>query len=106
MQPMQLRKLHRTIGIFLAPFFMITALGGGFLLYRRIWNDIQLESTVKSIHNYEIIVNYAGTIVALSLLAMAITGTMIWFQIRKALKKRTVAPKPTPAQEPAKPDTQ
>ena len=104
MQPMQLRKLHRTIGIFLAPFFMITALGGGFLLYRKIWNDYQLETTVKSIHNYEIIVNYAGTIVALSLLAMAITGTMLWLQIHKALKKRTAIPKPAPAQGPTKPD--
>ncbi len=106
MQPMQLRKLHRTIGIFLAPFFMITALGGGFLLYRKIWNNFQLEETVKSIHNYEVIFSYVGTIVALSLLAMAITGTMIWFQIRKALKKRPAAVKPVPVEEPAKPDTQ
>jgi hypothetical protein len=104
MQPMQLRKIHRTIGIFLAPFFMITALCGGFLLYRKLWNDYQLETTVKSIHNYEIVFNYVGTIVALSLLAMAITGTMIWLQIRKALKKRPVAPKPAPVQEPTKPD--
>jgi len=105
MQPMQLRKLHRTIGIFLAPFFMITALGGGFLLYRKIWNNFQLEATIKSIHNYEIIFSYVGTIVALSLLAMAITGTMIWFTIHKALKKHPATPKPTPASEPAKPDT-
>ena len=106
MQPMQLRKLHRTIGIFLAPFFMITALGGGFLLYRKIWNNYQLEATVKSIHNYEVIYSYVGTIVALSLLAMAITGTMIWFQIRRALKKRPTAPKPLPAEESTKPDAQ
>lgn len=104
MQPMQLRKLHRTIGIFLAPFFMITALGGGFLLYRKFWNNFPLEATVKSIHNYEVIYSYVGTIVALSLLAMAITGTMIWFQIHKALKKRPAAAKPMPAEEPVKPD--
>jgi hypothetical protein len=83
----------------------MTALCGGFLLYRRIWNDTQLESTVKSIHNYEIIVNYAGTIVALSLIAMAITGTMIWFQVHRALKKRSAAAKTTPAQAATKPDT-
>jgi uncharacterized iron-regulated membrane protein len=103
-QQIQLRKLHRTIGIFLAPFFIITALCGGFLLYRWIWNDTKLESTIKSIHNYEIIVRYAGTIVALSLIAMAITGTMIWFQVRKAQKKRLAAAK-AESQVPTKPDT-
>lgn len=88
MKQPQIRKIHRTVGIFLAPFLMITALGGAILLFRRIgWLDFETAATIRSIHNWEVVYNYVGLVVALGLLGMAISGSVIFFMIRKATHK-------------------
>lgn len=77
-----LRKLHRYVGMVLAPFFVITGVGGGLLLWRNRLraSDIDVRGITK-LHNYEITGTYLGVVVAAGLVFMAFTGAMLFLQM-------------------------
>jgi len=90
MKQMQIRKVHRTIGICLAPFFIVTALCGLLLLFRNAGIfDPSLREFLRPLHNWEIIYFYVGSVVALGLTGMAISGVILFLMIRKAMKKKS-----------------
>lgn len=88
-----LRKLHRYVGIVLAPFFVITGIGGGLLLWRNRLRaaDIDVHG-ITDLHNYEITGTYFGVIVAAGLVFMAVTGVALHLQMylrkRKARRRK------------------
>ena len=87
-----LRKLHRRVGLLLAPLLLVTAIAGGLLLFRtRGWYDWETGSFLKDLHNYHVVGLFMGVIVAAGLAFMAITGPMLYLQVwlrkRKARKR-------------------
>ncbi len=78
---MKLRKLHRTVGLVFAPFFLLTAFTGIALLWRNaeVYGD-DAKSVFLGFHNWEIAANYIGVILAAGLITMAVTGLVMLIQ--------------------------
>ncbi|MCI5218590.1 MAG: PepSY domain-containing protein [Candidatus Electrothrix sp. LOE2] len=78
---MKIRKLHRITAITFAPFFLLLAASGSALLFRKagVYSKDTKEFLV-SIHTWEIIAPYIGMIAGLGLLAVVITGIIIFFK--------------------------
>jgi len=77
---MKIRKLHRITAITFAPFFILFALSGIALLFRKA--DVyskDIKSLLVSIHTWEAIAPYIGIIGGLGLLTVVITGIIIFF---------------------------
>ncbi|MGR3176621.1 MAG: hypothetical protein ACUZ8E_01025 [Candidatus Anammoxibacter sp.] len=84
---MQLRKVHRIIGIIYAPFFLITAITGIILLWRKAgFYEKGTKGVLLGIHNWERVSSYIGVILATGLIWMSITGIIIFI---KHCKKRS-----------------
>ncbi len=88
---MWLRRFHRTLGLILAPFLLVTATCGGILLWRKAIyaRSISIDlSLIEELHNFEILSRVVGTVLAAGLALMAITGpalrAQIWLRKRKA----------------------
>ena len=75
---MQLRKLHRTMGLVFAPFFLLTASTGMILLWRNaeLYGPKVMHSLL-GLHNWEGLAPYIGMVLASGLLFMACTGLAI-----------------------------
>jgi uncharacterized iron-regulated membrane protein len=78
---MKIRKLHRITAITFAPFFILFALSGSALLFRKagVYSK-EIKSFFVSIHTWEIAALYIGMIGALGLLTVVITGIIIFFK--------------------------
>ncbi len=89
-----LRKLHRIVGLIFAPFFIITAVTGGILLFSGQYRH-DVKKRLLAWHNWEGVSHYAGLILAASLLFMAVTGVALWLQmtLRKRRARRAAAAK-------------
>ena len=75
---MNIRKLHRALGKVFAPFLIVASLTAIPLFWRN--DEIFPESTRKlllAIHTWEIGARYIGTILALVLIALSITGLIL-----------------------------
>jgi len=80
---MIIRKIHRTIGIIWAPFFLLTASTGILLLFRNTGlYSIETLKILIGLHNWEIVANYVGIILAIGLISMAISGILLFLQIQ------------------------
>jgi uncharacterized iron-regulated membrane protein len=81
---MFLRRMHRTVGIIFAPFFLLTAVAGMLLLLRKTGlYSLEVHKVLLGLHNWEIISAYAGIVLASALAFMAITGSMIFLKRRR-----------------------
>lgn len=80
-----LRKLHRIVGLIFAPFFFITAVTGGILLFRKFYG-YQTKESLLEWHNWEGLAQYIGALLAAALSFMAVTGVALWLQVQ--LRKR------------------
>ena len=80
---MNIRKLHRTIGAVFSLFFLLTALAGSALLWRKagIYSN-ETKSLMLDLHNWEIAAEYAGVILAAALIFMNITGLIMFYKSR------------------------
>ena len=78
---MKIRKLHRLSAIIFAPFFILFALSGSVLLFRKaeVYSK-DTKSLFVSIHTWEAIAPYIGIIGALGLLTVVVTGVIIFFK--------------------------
>ena len=75
---MQLRKLHRFVGVLFAPFFILTGVTGIMLLWRKTGlYGPELKNTLLGLHNWEGLAPYIGVILAAGLLIMTCTGLAI-----------------------------
>lgn len=84
---MKTRNIHRLIGLIFAPFFLITAITGIILLWRKA--GIYEKSTkgiLLGMHNWEIASSYIGVILAIGLLFMTISGLIMIIKTRKKHK--------------------
>ncbi|MGR3318723.1 MAG: hypothetical protein ACUZ8O_09605 [Candidatus Anammoxibacter sp.] len=81
---MQLRKIHRIVGIIYAPFFLITAITGIILLWRKagVYGK-GTKGVLQGMHNWEIVSSYIGVILAIGLIWMSITGIIIFIKLCK-----------------------
>ena len=66
-----------------APFFVITAVTGILLLWRKTGYLGDKIKPVLGIHNWEIVANYVGVILAGGLLVMTLTGVVLAVQMAK-----------------------
>lgn len=86
---MTLRKLHRWMGLVMGPLLLVTALAGGAVaLHGKLWRDLETKFTLTDLHNLEILGLWASVVLAVGLLAMAVTGAGIWIQILSRRRRR------------------
>jgi uncharacterized iron-regulated membrane protein len=81
---MNIRKLHRYIGLIFAPFFLLTSFTGIALLWRKA--EVYAPNTKDlfiGLHNWEIVAKYSGVILALGLIFMVVTGIIIIIQLSR-----------------------
>jgi hypothetical protein len=80
---MKVRKFHRFCAITFSPLFLLVACSGGFLLFRKAkLYDKEIKELVVSIHTWELIAPYIGLALALGLLAVTISGIILFFNKR------------------------
>ncbi|MCI5157824.1 MAG: PepSY domain-containing protein [Candidatus Electrothrix sp. AUS1_2] len=78
---MKIRKLHRITAITFAPFFLLLAVSGSALLFRKAGvYPKETKEFFVSIHTWEILAPYVGIIAGLGLLTVAVTGIIIFFK--------------------------
>ena len=78
---MKIRKLHRVIGLVFSPFFLITAITGAALLWRKA--EVYGQDTkgfLIGLHNWEIGAKYIGIILVAGLIGMTLTGMAMLIQ--------------------------
>ena len=81
---MKLRQLHIKVGVILAPFFILIALSGIALLFRKTeLYSKDVKSFLVSLHTSEIILPFIGGIFGLGLLFMSVSGLYLYFQMKK-----------------------
>lgn len=81
---MNLRKFHRSVAITFSPFFLLSSLTGISLLFR---NDEIYSKETKSLliglHNWEYGAKYIGAILGIGLIAVTISGIVLFIRTRK-----------------------
>lgn len=80
---MKVRKFHRFCAITFSPLFIFAACSGAFLLFRK--SDLygkEAKELAVALHTWEIIAPYIGMILALGLLAVTISGIILFFNKR------------------------
>ena len=79
---MWIRRLHRTIGIIFAPFFIITGTTGAILLWRTTGRyGHEVHERLIGLHNWEGVGQFVGVILAAGLLTMTVTGVTLRVQM-------------------------
>nr|VFK46701.1 MAG: hypothetical protein BECKTC1821E_GA0114239_106811 [Candidatus Kentron sp. TC] len=75
---MNMRKVHRAVGLVFSPFFLLTAVTGIILLWRKaeVYGS-DVKGILIGLHNWEIAAKYIGVILAAGLIYMAITGLLM-----------------------------
>jgi uncharacterized iron-regulated membrane protein len=92
---MTLRSVHRVIGLATAPLMIITAVAGLILLYRKTGiyeRGGEFRSAMQRLHNYELFAPYVGTVASVLMVAVAVTGVALYWQIR-ARRRNAMASK-------------
>lgn len=81
---MKLRTFHRRLALILSPFLILTSLTGIALLFRK--SDMYgkpIKELMIGLHNWEIVAPYIGAILGFALLALTISGLLIFFKTPK-----------------------
>ncbi len=87
---MLLRKLHRIFGLCFAPFFLITAVTGALLLWRKTGAyGFEAKESMLGWHNWEGLYSYIGVALAAAMMLMVLTGIGMWIQIISRKFKRS-----------------
>jgi uncharacterized iron-regulated membrane protein len=85
-----IRVIHRWVGFTFAIFFIITAITGFILVFRKNIPE-NIEDIIFNIHTYEVlgVFKYFALFVALALLGLSISGIILFINIYwKKLKVR------------------
>jgi uncharacterized iron-regulated membrane protein len=91
-----LRRIHRLVGIVMAPLLTVTALVGGTMVLLERFDPntkvvgFETRRLLTEIHNYQIASDVATLILAGGVLTMTSTGSALWIQsaVRKRKSKR------------------
>ena len=86
---MKLRKFHKILGISISPFLLLLSLTGLALLGRK--DNLYGQETKRllvGVHTWEIVAKYSGSILALSVLTMVVTGLIMSLQPQLRRMKR------------------
>jgi uncharacterized iron-regulated membrane protein len=77
-----IRTIHRWVGFTFAIFFIITAITGFILVFRKNIPE-NIEDTIYNIHTYEVlgVFKYFALFVALALLGLSISGIILFINI-------------------------
>jgi uncharacterized iron-regulated membrane protein len=80
---MKIRKFHRTCAIIFSPFFLFSAISGSILLFRKagIYSK-EIKELFVGLHTWEAVAPYIGLILACGLLAVTISGIILFFNKR------------------------
>ncbi len=79
-------KWHRNVGIIFAPFFILSSLTAIPLFFRK--DDLyskEVKGLLLGLHNWEYGAKYIGIVLALALLFLSLTGTLLFFKKKKIL---------------------
>ncbi|MCI5144628.1 MAG: PepSY domain-containing protein [Candidatus Electrothrix sp. AR3] len=78
---MKIRTMHRTAALVLAPFFLLAAGSGCLLLLRKteVYSK-EIKKLLVSLHTWEIIMPYIGAVLGVGLMAMTISGIILYFK--------------------------
>lgn len=81
---MNIRKIHIKVGVILAPFFILLALSGISLLFRKTeLYSKDVKSFLVSIHTWEIVAPFVGAFLGIGLLFMTISGLYMYFNMKR-----------------------
>lgn len=86
---MNLRKFHKTLGVYISPFLLLVSGTGLALLGRK--DNLYSQETKRlliGLHTWEVAAKYTGGIVAIGLITMATTGLILTFKPKWKRKKR------------------
>ena len=86
---MKLRKFHKILGISISPFLLLLSLTGLALLGRK--DNLYGQATKRllvGLHTWEIVAKYTGSIMAISVLTMVVTGLIMTLQPKLRRMKR------------------
>jgi len=77
-----IRTIHKWVGFTFAIFFIITAITGLILVFRKNIPE-NVEDTIYNIHTYEVlgVFKYFALFVALALLGLSISGIILFINI-------------------------
>ncbi|NLX57452.1 MAG: PepSY domain-containing protein [Phycisphaerae bacterium] len=87
---MRLRIVHRFLGVAAAPLMIVTAACGMVLLFRKTGmyeRNGEFREFIQRLHNFEIVAPYVGTLVAVLMMAIAVTGVALWWQSHARQRK-------------------
>ena len=92
---MNIRKVHRAVGVAFAPFFLVTSFTGMALLWRKagVYGS-GVKDTLLGLHNWEIAARYVGVVLAAGVVCMVATGLAMLVQGRKRGRQRDAAVTP------------
>ncbi|MFC1679881.1 hypothetical protein ACFL2T_06695 [Elusimicrobiota bacterium] len=78
---MKIRQIHRICASILSPLFLISAVSGCVLLFRKTGlYGKEAKSFLVSLHTWEVIAPYVGIVVGLGLMVMTVTGMIVYFR--------------------------
>lgn len=81
---MNLRTFHRRLALVFSPFFLLTSATGIILLFRK--DDLyskEIKKLLIGLHNWEVVGKYLGAILGLALIAVTISGILIFLKNKK-----------------------
>ena len=107
-----LRKIHRLVGIVMAPLLTVTAIVGATMVLLERFDPntevvgFETRRMLTDIHNYQIASDAATLILAAGVLTMTGSGSALWFQsfLRKRKSKRlarSLGRRPTAVRRPS-----
>ncbi len=85
---MKLRKLHKTLGVYISPFLLLVS-GTGLALLGRKDNlyDPETKRLLIGLHTWEVAAKYTGGILAIGLITMVTTGLILTLKPKMKRKR-------------------
>ncbi len=86
---MNLRKIHKTLGVYIAPLLLLVSVTGLALLGRKdnLYGP-ETQRLLIGLHTWEVAAKYTGGILAVGLITMATTGLILTSKAKSKRMKR------------------
>jgi uncharacterized iron-regulated membrane protein len=81
---LNLRTFHRRLALIFSPFLLLTSITGIALLFRKDeFYGKDVKTFLIGLHNWELVGKYVGTILAIGLMTITVTGIMLFWKNKK-----------------------
>jgi uncharacterized iron-regulated membrane protein len=83
---MRIRQLHRWLAIVVGPLLLFTAVTASVLILIKLLDPnakvvgFEARRLLTELHNYTVVAEFAGLVLAAGVIVLAGTGLVLWFQ--------------------------